>query len=101
MITLLLHHILVDPDKKETVSPGGIVIPEQIIEKERKAVEYGTVLQVGPTAYEAHGRDSTILNIGDKVCFIRYSGKEVTDTDENKYLILNDDDVLCKLEVAR
>ncbi len=97
MITLLLHHILIDPDQKETVSPGGIVIPEKIVERERKAVEYGTVLQVGPTAFMDHGRDPSILKVGDRVCIIRYSGKEVIDTDDKVYLVLNDSDVLCKL----
>ena len=97
MINLLLHHILINPDKKETVSPGGIVIPEKIIEKERKATEYGTVLQVGPTAYMDHGRDPSIIKVGDRVCFIRYSGKEVVDLDEKTYLVVNDDDVLCIL----
>ena len=97
MITLLLHHILIDSDKKETVSPGGIVIPDQILEKERKAVEYGTVLQVGPTAYTDYGRDPSIIKDGDKVSFNRYSGKEITDLDEKKYLIVNDSDVLCIL----
>ena len=98
MITLLLHHILIDPDKKETVSPGGIVIPDQILEKERKAVEYGTVVQVGPTAYLDHGRDPSIINVGDRVCLNRYSGKEVLDKDDKKYLIINDSDILCVIE---
>ena len=97
MITLLLHHILIDPDKKETVSPGGIVIPAPLLAKERKAVEYGTVLQVGPTAYTDYGRDPSIIKVGDKVSFNRYSGKEITDLDEKKYLIVNDSDVLCIL----
>jgi co-chaperonin GroES (HSP10) len=97
-IKLLLHHLLIDPDKKETVSPGGIVIPDQILEKERKAVEYGTVVQVGPTAYLDHGRDPSIINIGDRVCLNRYSGKEVLDKDDKKYLIINDSDILCVIE---
>ena len=97
-IRLLLHHLLVDPDKKETVSPGGIVIPDQILEKERKAVEYGVVVQVGPTAYLDHGRDPSIIKIGDRVCLNRYPGKEVLDNDDKKYLIINDSDILCVIE---
>ena len=97
-IKLLLHHLLIDPDKKETVSPGGIVIPDQILEKERKAVEYGTIVQVGPTAYLDHGRDPSIINVGDRVCLNRYSGKEVLDKDDKKYLIINDSDILCVIE---
>lgn len=97
-IKLLLHHLLIDPDKKETVSPGGIVIPDQILEKERKAVEYGTVVQVGPTAYLDHGRDPSIINVGDRVCLNRYSGKEVLDKDDKKYLIINDSDILCVID---
>lgn len=97
-IKLLLHQLLIKPYIKESVSPGGIVIPEPVLERERKAVEYGTVLQVGPTAFTDYGRDNTIVKIGDRVCIKRYAGKEVLDSDEQEYILINDIDVLCIIE---
>ena len=94
-IQLILHQLLVDPDKAESITPGGIVIPEPTVERERKAVEYGTVVQVGPTAYKDYGRENDAVKVGDRVCMIRYSGKEVKDTDGHKYIIINDIDILC------
>lgn len=94
-IQLILHQLLIDPDKAESVTPGGIVIPELTLERERKAVEYGTVLQVGPTAFKDYGRENDAIKVGDRVCMIRYAGKEVRDTDGQKYIIINDVDILC------
>ena len=98
MITLLLHTILVKPDDVETKTTGGIIIPDMVTDKERKATEYGTVVSVGPTAFADYGRDSTILTGGDRISFARYSGKSVKDVDGTEYLIINDIDVLAKIE---
>lgn len=97
-IQLILHQLLIDPDKAESITPGGIVIPELTVERERKAVEYGTVLQVGPTAFKDYGRENDAVKVGDRVCMIRYAGKEVKDTDGHKYIIINDVDILCILK---
>jgi len=94
-IQLILHQLLIKPDETEKISPGGIVIPETILERERKAVEYGIVLQIGPTAYSDYGRDNKAVSVGDRVCIKRYAGKEITDTDGQVYILINDIDVLC------
>ena len=94
MITLLLHTILVKPDEVEKKTASGIVIPDMVTDKERKAVEYGTVVSVGPTAFADYGRDSTILTGGDRISFARYAGKMVKDVDGTEFLIVNDCDVL-------
>jgi len=97
MINLLLHHVLVKIPPAETTSAGGIVIPTAVADKERKAVEYGTVVQVGPTAFTALGGHPDLLKEGDEVSFLRYSGKSVVDSDGQDYIILNDEDILCKI----
>jgi chaperonin GroES len=94
MILPLLHGVLIKPDNVETVTASGIVIPEMVTEKERKAVEYGEVVRVGPRAFIDYGRSPDILNKGDRVTYARYAGKEVVDTDGKKYLIVNDIDIL-------
>lgn len=98
-IKLLTHHVLVKLDDPELKTESGIIIAtEEQAKKERKAVEYGTVVQVGPTAFIDLGREPGILTVGDKVSFTRYSGKDVVDTDKSQYILLNDQDILCVIE---
>lgn len=94
-IKILLHHVLVEVPPAEDTTESGIVIPREVIDKERKAVEYGKVVQVGPTSFTAFGRSPDILSVGDQVSFLRYSGKSVVDTDGKDYILLNDEDILC------
>jgi chaperonin GroES len=95
MILPLLHGVLVKPDDVETKTASGIVIPDMVTDKERKATESGTVVRVGPRAFVDYGRSPDILNKGDKVQYARYSGKELKDVDGTSYLLLNDIDILC------
>lgn len=99
MITLLLHHVLIKPEKAEEADEvyrraqaAGIKL--QLDKREQAAVEYGEVVQVGPTAFNDYGRDPSIIKPGDRVSFAKYAGKSIKDGD-NDYLLLNDQDVLC------
>jgi len=92
-IKLLTHHVLIKLDDPEVKTESGIILAVDE-KRERKAVEYGIVLQIGPTAYKDLGLDSCPLNKGDHVCILRYSGKSVKDGEE-EYLIVNDEDILC------
>ncbi len=94
MIQLLLHHILVKLDDIETKTQSGIILAVDE-KKERKAVEYGTVVQIGPTAFLDYGRSPDILKEGDRISLNRYSGKSVVDSDGSEYVVVNDQDVLC------
>lgn len=94
MIIPILHTVLIKPDEVETKTESGIVIPSMVTDKERKAVEYGTVVRVGPTAFVDYGRDPTILSPGDRITFSRYAGKVVKDTDDSEYVLVNDQDIL-------
>jgi len=94
---LLLHTVLVKLDDIETTTQSGIILALDE-KKERKAVENGTVIQVGPTAFQDYGRDPSILKGGDRISLNRYSGKSIVDTDGVEYVIVNDVDILCKVE---
>lgn len=103
MIKLLTYHILVKPDDiheaDEQFRRARAMGIEVVVDKrEQKAVEYGTVVSVGPTAFVEYGRDPTVLTGGDRISFARYSGKSIKDSDGTEYLILNDQDVLCVIE---
>ena len=100
-IELLLHTVLVKPDKVEDTddvirSAKAAGIHVQLDKREEKAVEFGTVVQVGPTAFKDYGRGPDILKGGDYVTYARFAGKLVKYQGE-EYLILNDQDVIAKL----
>jgi co-chaperonin GroES (HSP10) len=98
MIVPLLHTILIKPDTVEERTESGIYIARELIDKERKAVEYGTVVRVGQRAFLDYGCDPTLLKEGDRVSFARYSGKAVKDKDGTEYLLVNDIDILAIIE---
>jgi len=97
LIIPLLHTILVKPEQVETKTQGGIILPEMLTEKERKAVERGTVVSVGPRAFIDYGRSPDILSKGDVITYARYAGKEIKDG-EDTYLLVNDIDVLALIK---
>lgn len=96
-IKLLLHTVLIKLDEPEVKTASGIIISLDE-KKERKAVEYGTVVQVGPTAFKDYGREPSILKGGDRVSLNRYSGKSVVDSNKEEYVIVNDVDILCVID---
>ena len=102
-IKLLLHHVLVKLDDAteadETYRRARAAGIELALDKRvQDAVEYGTVVQVGPTAFIDYGRRPDILKGGDRVSLTRYSGKSVVDSDGSKYVLVNDQDILCVIE---
>lgn len=102
-IKILLHHILAKlddateaDDTYKRAKAAGIVL--ELDKREQAAVEYGTVVKIGPTAFQDYGRDATILKEGDRISFARYSGKSIKDSDGTEYILLNDSDVLVVIE---
>lgn len=98
MIQLLLHHVLVKPDDVteaddiyRRAKAAGLQL--ELSKREQKAVEYGIVVSIGPTAFKDYGRGPDILKHGDRISFAKYAGKSIKDGD-TEYLILNDEDVL-------
>lgn len=99
-IKILLHHVLVKPeDATDTdemyrrAKAAGIHL--ELDKRQQQAVEYGTVVSVGPTAFIDYGKSPDILKGGDRVSFARYAGKKIADDDGTEYFLLNDSDILC------
>ena len=103
MVTIkaLGHRVLIKPDDIETQTAAGIVIVQNEA-REFAAQEYGTIVDVGPTAWKDYG-EIPWAAVGERVIFSKYGGKivyEPGETDINKkFVIVNDVDVLAKLEV--
>lgn len=95
--------VVVIPDKLEDKDTAyaaakrmGITIPEATKVREQGAVDTGVVESVGLTAYKAFDDGTPWCKIGDRVAYAKYAGKYIGDED-NRRLILNDDDVIAVL----
>ena len=100
MIKPVLHRILIRPEKVEEIDDvvrrakaAGLAV--QLDKREEKAVEVGTVVRVGSTAFKEFGSSSEDEGIkpGAKVIFAKYAQKEVKDNGEILFL-MNDEDIV-------
>ena len=106
MITPLLHHILVKPEKLEDFNKDiqrakgmGLVIPElEDMKRAQASVDRGTVVALGATAYRDYNVDPPV-KIGDSVNYARFAGKLIEDPETGiEYIVLNDGDLICTIE---
>lgn len=90
----LADRVLVEPLEGETVSKGGIVIPDTAKEKPQQ----GKVIAVGPGRIGEDGtRIEPDVKKGQKILYGKYSGTEVT-VSGKEYLILRESDILAVIE---
>ena len=89
-LTPLLDRVVVRRVDSQSVTAGGIVIPDAAAEK----ADQGTVLAVGPGKRNDDGSFATIdLKANDVVLFGKFSGQTIKFEGE-EYLILKEDDIL-------
>lgn len=100
MSTLVLRpvndRIIVKPTV-ESVSPGGIHIPETA---EGSAIRRGIVLFVGPGAVGPNGEVRPMqVRKGDSVLYGKYSGAGITIPDDDcQLLVMREDDIFAVIE---
>jgi len=91
--------VVVKPDSAETITKGGIIIPETTKEKQSMAAVNGTLIAAGCNAWEdVMRRGGTSPVPGQRIMFAKYGGVEFKGTDGDTYRIMNDDDVVALLE---
>ncbi len=87
------HRVLVLPDEVDEKS-GSIYLPAETRARMGDAQIFGTVVEVGATAFKAFDDGHAWCNVGDKVAFAKYGGFIIKDPDDNKlYRLLNDEDI--------
>lgn len=79
-------YVLVEPIEVEAKTAGGIILPEQVVEKEQWAAQRGTVLAVGPNAEYL---DQSA--VGKIALFGRYAGALIEHDGRKVRLIDNKD----------
>lgn len=89
--------ILVLPDPVPEKTEGGIWRPDTAREGEQRAINQGTVVEVGPAAEVVFNGDKK-LKAKDKIVFAKYGGYAIKDDDtDTEYRILNDEDVIARI----
>lgn len=90
-----LHdRVLVRRMEDETVSAGGILIPDNAKEKPSR----GEILAVGNGKHLENGDVRALeVKVGDKILFGKYSGNEVK-VDGEELLVMREDDIVGIIE---
>lgn len=77
----------------ESVTAGGIVLPDSAKEKSQK----GSVVAIGPGRRLDNGKRAVLeVSVGDTVLFGKYAGSEVK-IDGEEYTILRESELLARL----
>ena len=88
----LADRVVVKPIERETVSKGGIVLPDTVKEKPQE----GKVVAVGDGRLSDDGKRLPMdVKKGDIVVYAKYGGTEIKIGDE-ELIILRESDILAK-----
>lgn len=93
--------VLVLRDAVERKTAGGIILPETEADKRKFAMQKATIVAVGENAWEeAASRSAAFVKPqpGDRVIINKYGGVEITGLDGVGYVLMNDEDVIGRLE---
>ena len=90
-----LHdRIIVERIEEETMTAGGIIIPDSAKEKPLE----GSVVAVGKGKSNEEGKVLPLdVKVGDKVLFGKYAGTEIK-LDGKEYLMMREDDIIGVIE---
>lgn len=89
------YFLLVEPKPIETTTESGIIIADVTLKQERLATDIGTLIKIGPIAWNGFADGKPWATVGDKVLYAKYAGKRIVDPKTDKeYVLINDNDVL-------
>lgn len=95
------YKVLVKPDKMEEKTAGGIIIPDEALERKQAAATKGRIIDVSPLAfkYDDWPDDERVPEAGDRIAFARYAGVAIESNGED-YRLINDKDCIAILREA-
>jgi chaperonin GroES len=89
-LTPLGNNVIVRPLDEESVTRGGIIIPDTAKEKPHE----GEIIAAGPGKVSKKGSLIPMgVKVGDHVIYAKYTGSEIK-IDGEKYLIMPESDIL-------
>lgn len=90
------YRVLVIPVGHKEMTKGGILLPDEVREKQMNHAQIFRVVGVGPAAYKDEARfpDGPYCGIGDYVFIGRYAGTRITTMYCDDLRVLNDDEIM-------
>lgn len=88
------YRVLLKTAVFDKVSKGGIILPEDQVNREQSGAALHEVIAMGPTAFKHEMFDGFKAKPGDTVVTARYPGQEIRSDEEDTYWICNDEDIL-------
>ena len=86
--------VLVKTDKVEEKTQGGIILPDEVKEKEQFAQSKGILVDHGYCAFRDTNKEwEDRPHIGDTVAFKAYSGVSMIGDDGDTYTLMNDEEI--------
>ena len=89
--------VLIHREKPDESTESGILLVSDTVTKEFAAETRGTIVAIGPKAWEDDEATKAIMNVGDQVIIRRYSGANV-DGEQYSDILVQDQDVIAKIE---
>lgn len=114
------NRVLVEQDNiEDDLKTQKIQLPDEVREKYQIGQSSGYLIAVGPDAfnhiterkYNVHdngefelfeevtrGYSEPFADVGDRIAFAKYSGMKYRGKDGKRYLVLNDEDITCRID---
>jgi co-chaperonin GroES (HSP10) len=94
------HMVVVECEKMEEKTAGGIILPGTILDRENTASQKGRMVAKGPTAgdFTAWPEGHEFPPAGSRVLIRKFAGVEVKGNDGKEYRVCEDKDILAVLE---
>ena len=89
--------ILVRPDPVEEVTKGGIILADTTKDRQKYAATQATLIALGENAFKEWGA-ARKPEPGARVCYAQYAGAEQKGIDGERYVVMNDADLLAVIE---
>ena len=89
-LTPLSDRVIVEPEKTEQKSKGGVVLPDSV---EKEKPQQGKVTAIGKGKYVGGKFVRPEVKVGDKVLYAKYGGDEI-EISGRKLIILEAKDIL-------
>lgn len=91
------HRVVLKPintfEKREDDSKSLIVIPKDFTAREEKGTTMGVVVSMGPSAFDVFNGDPW-CEVGDTVYFRQYEGVNISYGEDERYILVNDEDII-------
>jgi len=114
------NRVLVFADQIEEKMKGSVIeLLADTIEAQQSANASGTLVAVGPDAFShvtervyhihdggrkelveerSRGYSEPFARPGDRISFAKYAGQKYLGKDDKRYLVINDEDITCRLD---